>query len=173
MSPIQTDRLDLVVLTLDITDDLLAGRRNEAGELGGFVVQDDWPDSHDARFLRLRQEQMVRDPAVENWLIRAMVLRGQPDRPMIGHVGFHGPPDEGSVEMGYTVFPAHRGHGYAAEAVEGLMGWARTHDVMRFVLSIAPANAPSLAVARKLAFKRIGRHIDDEDGLEYIFELKA
>lgn len=91
---------------------------------------------------------------------------------MIGHVGFHGPPKDAAAEMGYTIFPAYRGKGYATEAVQGLMAWGRAHGVERFVLSISPGNAPSLAVARRLGFKRVGRQIDEEDGLEYVFELK-
>jgi RimJ/RimL family protein N-acetyltransferase len=114
---------------------------------------------------------MLKDPGSEGWLVHAAVLREGAGRPMIGQVGYHGPPANGSVEMGYTVFPAHRGRGYATEAVEGLMEAARSRGVGRFVLSIAPGNAPSLAVARRLGFKRVGQHIDEEDGLEYVFEL--
>jgi [ribosomal protein S5]-alanine N-acetyltransferase len=41
-----------------------------------------------------------------------------------------------------------------------------------FVASVAPANAPSLAIIRKLGFVRTGQHIDPEDGLEHVFELR-
>jgi RimJ/RimL family protein N-acetyltransferase len=121
----------------------------------------------------MRLEQLRQEPAAERWLVRAMVLRDDPARAMIGHVGFHGPPQDGAAEMGYTVFARYRGHGYATEAVTGMMGWARSQGVQRFILSIAPGNAPSLAVARRLGFKRIGRQMDEVDGLEYVFELKA
>jgi ribosomal-protein-alanine N-acetyltransferase len=88
---------------------------------------------------------------------------------MVGNVGFHGPPgvnatdSEGALELGYGVLPEHRRQGYASEAVEGLisMPWVRAH-----------ANAPSLAIIRKLGFVRTGQHIDPEDGLEHVFELR-
>jgi RimJ/RimL family protein N-acetyltransferase len=160
-----------VPLSPDLVQDILDGRRDEAQELGGFTIPDGWPDAHDARFLRLRLEQMLADPASGDWFAHAIVLRDAASRPMVGHVGYHGPPHDGCVEMGYTIFPAHRGHGYATEAVTGLMDAARARGVSRFVLSIAPGNAPSLAIARKLGFKRTGQHIDEEDGLEYVFEL--
>ena len=41
----------------------------------------------------------------------------------------------------------------------------------RFVASVAPDNAPSLAIIRKLGFVRTGEHIDSEDGLEQVFQL--
>jgi hypothetical protein len=31
---------------------------------------------------------------------------------------------------------------------------------------------PSLAIIRKLGFVRTGEHIDPEDGLEHVFELR-
>jgi RimJ/RimL family protein N-acetyltransferase len=153
--------------------DILEGRRPQAEALGEFSLPDDWPDAHDARFLRLRREQMLRDAKYEVWLARALVLRGDAKRPMIGHVGYHGPPTEGAVEIGYTVFPTYRGHGYATEAVLGMIANARDRGVERFILSISPGNAPSLAIAERLGFERTGEQIDDEDGLEWVFELKA
>jgi hypothetical protein len=35
--------------------------------------------------------------------------------------------------------------------------------------SMTPANAASLGVIAKFGFRRIGEHIDPEDGLEHIF----
>ena len=42
----------------------------------------------------------------------------------IGDIGFHTPPSVGSVEIGYGIVPAHRGHGYMTEAVNALTAWA-------------------------------------------------
>ena len=100
---------------------------------------------------------------------------------MVGHIGFHTRPGEkyleelapGGVELGWTVFGRERRQGYAREAAEGLMEWARRfHGVTRFVVSISPANLASLELARRLGFKRIGSHIDEEDGPEDIFERR-
>jgi [ribosomal protein S5]-alanine N-acetyltransferase len=44
--------------------------------------------------------------------------------------------------------------------------------VRHFVLSVSPENDPSLAIVRKLGFVRTGEQIDEEDGLEHIFELE-
>jgi RimJ/RimL family protein N-acetyltransferase len=48
------------------------------------------------------------------------------------------------------------------------MDWAVTHGVRRFVVTVSPDNAPSLALVAKAGFRKIGEHIDDEDGLELI-----
>jgi len=169
---IGTSRLDLVSMSPAFIEAVFGGRWADAEAMGGFTLPAGWPDEHDAHFLRLRLEQMQRDPHTQQWLVRAMVLRA-PERPMIGHIGFHGPPELiGRAEMGYTVMPGFRRQGYAIEAAEAMMEWARReHGVERFFLSIAPDNGPSLAMATKMAFRRVGEQMDEEDGLEYVFEL--
>jgi RimJ/RimL family protein N-acetyltransferase len=158
---------------------LLGGRRREAVALIDAEIPDDWPDPHDERFLRLRLDQMRRDAATREWLVRAIVLP-EPHREMIGHAGFHGPPGvngpqkAGAVEIGYTVFPAFRGRGYATETAEALMDWAKSErEIRHFIASVSPDNDPSLAVMRKLGFVQTGQQWDDEDGLELVFELES
>ena len=151
---------------------LLEGRRAEAEAIAGLTLPQDWPDAHDERFLRLRLAQMRDDAATQPWLARALVLE-QRGRPMIGHIGFHGPPDaRGVAEMGYTVFSPYRRRGYALEAARAMMDWAlREHSVRLFRVSISPANEPSLRMAAKMGFRHTGEQIDEEDGLELVFEL--
>ena len=43
---------------------------------------------------------------------------------VIGDIGFHTAPSAGSVEIGYGIVPAHRGHGYVTDAVNALTAWA-------------------------------------------------
>jgi ribosomal-protein-alanine N-acetyltransferase len=173
---IRSERLELVWLSPQLIEALLEGRREEAEQIAGFAVPAGWPDEHDARFLALRLRQTKEDPSRGPWYVRAIVLPG--DEPqMIGHVGFHGPPgvnsrrDPHAVEIGYTVFPEHRGRGYATEAARALLAHARAQGVRRFVASVGPENEPSLALVRRLGFVEVGRHWDDEDGEELEFEL--
>jgi [ribosomal protein S5]-alanine N-acetyltransferase len=167
---VRTDRLDLVLLT-PFLDDLVEGR----GASIGAAIPDWWPDAHDLGFLRYRRDQAARDPDAGDWLVRAIVLRATGE--MIGNAGFHGPPgvnalkEPRAVEVGYRVFPDHRGHGYATEAVRGLIGWAEMRGVRTFVASVGPENEPSLAIVRRLGFIHVGEHWDDEDGRELEFRL--
>jgi ribosomal-protein-alanine N-acetyltransferase len=172
----ESRRLELVSMSPEFLEAVLAGRVDEAGELIGAEVPADSLDDEE-RFFRLRLDQMRKEPARRQWL-RALVLRDQ-GRPMIGHAGFHGPPGinglrkTDALEMGYTVFEPFRGHGYATEAASALMDWAeREHGIKRFIASVAPGNEPSLAIVRKLGFVRTGEQWDDEDGLEVVFELE-
>jgi RimJ/RimL family protein N-acetyltransferase len=171
VAPIRSDRLELVSLSPQAIDVLLAGS-------SGFGAPAGWPDEHDAGFLRLRADQMRRSPERQQWLVRAVVLADE-TRPMIGHAGFHGPPGTNgpeaadAVELGYTIFEPWRGRGYATEAARALMDWASAeHGLRHFIASVAPGNAPSLAVVRKLGFVETGTQWDEADGLELVFELR-
>ena len=131
-----------------------------------------WP-GRTGRTMRYRLEQLSGDPSSQPWLLRAMVLR-EPVRRVIGHIGFHGPPgSDRRVEVGYTVDADYRRQGFAFEAVQALFAWANAeHDVCHFRASIAPENAPSLALAHKLGFVQTGSQWDEEDGEELVFELE-
>ena len=176
-SPILTERLELVPFSLVFLDALLAARPADAASEAGIAIPHGWPDEHDKRFLRLRAEQLRKDPARGEWPVRAVTLR-EPDRPMIGHAGFHGPPGinglraDDALELGYTVFEEFRGRGFATEAARGLIEWARDERGIRhFIASVAPGNAPSLAIVRRLGFEHTGEVWDEEDGRELVFEL--
>ena len=175
---IRSERLELVSMSPDAVDALLHGRREEAAGLLGAVIPDDWPNAHDAGFLRMRLRQMRDDPDAVQWLVRAIVLL-EPRRPLIGHIGFHGEPgvnaakNPDAVEVGYTVFESHRGKGYATEAVRALFRWAaEEHGIRHFVASVSPTNEPSLAIVKKLGFVQSGEQWDEEDGLELVFEFQ-
>src|SRR5262245_4258861 len=175
---IRTARLDLVSMTPEFMEAVLGGRFAEAEEELGAALPTAPTDEATEHFLARRIGQLRDDPSIQRWLARAIVLRGE-SRLMVGNVGFHGPPgvnaadNEGALEIGYSVQPERRRQGYASEAVDGLMGWARTQGICRFVASVAPDNDPSLAIIRKLGFVRTGQHIDPEDGLEHVFELQT
>jgi len=62
---------------------------------------------------RIRVDQVAADPASADWIARAAVA--EPEGIVVGHAGFHGPPDEaGMVEIAYSVDPAHRRRGIPA-----------------------------------------------------------
>jgi RimJ/RimL family protein N-acetyltransferase len=170
---ISSQRLDLVPMPRAVLAALLEGRRDDA--VIGAKIPAWWPEESDRRFLRVRIEDIDRDPAAEPWLLWALVHRGSA-RTMVGYAGFHGPPagEDAKLELGYAIFPAFQGRGYASEAARALMDWARAgHGIGHFVVSIAPGNEPSLALARRLGFVQTGEQWDDEDGLELVFELRT
>ena len=161
-------------MTPEFIEAVLDERRTEAGALLGVEVPDEFPSEGEKGFLGLRLRQMREDERFRTWCPHAVVLGGQ----MIGHAGYHGPPGINStrasdaVEFGYKIFPAYRGRGYATKAATILMDQARDlAGIQHFVLSVGPHNEPSLAIVRKLGFVRTGEQMDEEDGLELVFEL--
>jgi RimJ/RimL family protein N-acetyltransferase len=175
---IVTDRLELIPVA-DLLDLLSEGRHEEAEHALGVTIPDGWPDAHDQRFFAYRARQLAADPEDRDWMPQLIVLHAT-GRPMIGHAGFHGKPgknardDTDAVELGYMIFAEHRRRGYATEAVRALIQWAAADKaIRRFLASIGPQNAPSLALANTLGFVEVGRHWDDQDGdeLEFMLEL--
>ena len=178
---IASDHLDLIPMTPAFLEAALRGDTSAAEEIVGLAIPSAWYEKRG--LMEMRLGQLRQDPALQPWLVRAMALRGQGMTvpAMVGHIGFHtGPNPEylrdlapDAVEIGYSVFPSYRRRGYAREAAQALMDWARReHGISRFVVSISPQNAPSLALARGFGFQRIGSHMDEVDGPEDIFALR-
>ena len=175
--PIRTKRLALVPLTPEFLEASLLGDRERAERLIAASIPATWPRGAP---LTRRLDQLEGDPTLQPWLLRGMVLQSGPPI-MIGCIGFHDRPGArylqdlapGGAELGYSVFEPWRRQGFASEAALGLMDWAhRLHRVTRFVVSISPTNHASLELAARLDFKRIGSHLDEEDGPEDIFERR-
>lgn len=173
---IETRRLVLRTLPPAALAALVAGDRAEASRLAGCDLGD-FPDE-ERGIAEVRLKDVTDNPSYLPWSLRAMALK--PGLAFVGHFNFHSKPGAdylaelapGAVEFGYFVMPAYRRRGLAEEAALGMMDWARrSHGVGRFVVSISPDNAPSVAMAAKLGFAKIGSHIDEIDGYEDIFAL--
>ena len=174
---ITTERLDLILMSEAFLKACLAGEKLEAEELSGFHILDEWLQKR--WLMEMRIKQIERDASAHPWLLRAIVLRSESK--MIGHIGFHAAPGEKSlqvftpcgVELGYTVNEAYRRKGFATEAILAMMRWATEREPdAEFIVSISPDNIPSLNLASRLGFKKVGSHMDEIDGIEDIFLLK-
>lgn len=147
------------------------GQYEAATEKAGVAMSAYLAGDECAWLWRLRLAQIATDPASAHWVARVAV--SEPDGAVVGHAGFHGPPDEsGMVEVGYRVDPAYRRQGYARAMLAELLRWAGDEDAVRVVrATISPDNAASLATIAGFGFARTGEQWDDEDGLETIFEV--
>jgi [ribosomal protein S5]-alanine N-acetyltransferase len=173
VASIRTARLELVPFEPEAISQLIAGDRELAQRTLGLRLPAEFPDAGElAGFLPIQLKRMTAMPARRDWLARLM-LRDDSDE-VVGHCGFHGPPDViGRAEIGYTVFTAFRGRGFAREAAQGLVAWAFGQGQREVYATVAPANAPSLAVVRALGFTEVGTQIDEVDGLELVFVLRS
>ena len=177
MDIIHSPRLELIALFPDFLNASIKGDLKFASQLIDLVIPMDWLEAK--WLMEIRLAKMREDPALEPWLLRAVGWRET--RTMIGFIGFHTQPGAeylksyapDSVEFGYTIFPEYRRMGFASEAAGALMQWATfEHGVTRFVVSISPANEPSLRLARKFGFGKVDTVIDSEDGVEDVFLLE-
>jgi RimJ/RimL family protein N-acetyltransferase len=96
-----------------------------------------------------------RDPYLPNLLI---TLPGEGGR-IVGCVGLHERAGEagGQIEVGYWIEPASWGHGYATEALSGLLALARLAGHRRIFSCHAADNPASGRVLRKTGFRPTGR----------------
>jgi RimJ/RimL family protein N-acetyltransferase len=165
-----------VVLEPAVMRALVDGRLEEASVLAGevgvpvplteYLVGEGW-------LWQIRLEQVAADPDAQGWVARAAWCQDGPDAgQVVGHLGFHGPPDaDGRIEVAYSVDPAHRRRGHArAMLVQALAEVDTMPEVALVRASISPDNAGSLATIRGLGFERIGEQWDEDDGLEELWE---
>jgi RimJ/RimL family protein N-acetyltransferase len=159
--------VELPVMSHDVLEPLVAGDLAGAGAAFGHPLPEDF--LADTWLWSLRLSQLIGEPDQAPWLVRAVVDRDA--RIVVGHAGFHGPPDgDGIVEVGYRIVAAHRRRGYARAALQELLAFARAHGVPRARASISPDNAASLALAASAGFTATGERWDEIDGRELVLE---
>lgn len=146
---ITTDRVRLILVTLDDAADMRAGRRQDRWHR-------DYPRQDD-----LDAASMIREPSP--WGPRHLVVDGL----AVGSLGFFGPPDPAAddqpeVEVGYGLVEAARGRGLATEALLGAL--VETDRVgVRVRARTEPANRASVRVLAKAGFTELRG--SDEEGL--------
>lgn len=73
-------------------------------------------------------------------------------------MGFHGPPRDGTLEIGYSIVRAYRRRGYATEAAHALLAWAlRQGEVETVVARCEEDNEASIGTLERLGFSRAGQ----------------
>lgn len=148
---------------------LLAEDLDAAGDALGVTIPPQFLE--EAWLWRLRLDQMRETPADEPWLVRAVVDRDSSE--VVGHAGFHEAPDaDGVGVVAYSILPQHRGKRYAQAALAELIAYGRAHGVRVVRAEISPDNGASHGVIGGFGFVKTGEQIDEEDGLELIYDLQ-
>lgn len=121
----------------------------------------------------VRSKEIEADAEFEHWA--ASVVVDDETGEAVGHAGFHAPPNAaGMVEIGYVIDPRLRRQGYGRATVAAVLARCAEEPAVTTVrASISPLNAASLATIEGFGFEQVGEQIDDEDGLEFIFERPA
>ena len=89
----------------------------------------------------------------------------------IGDIGFKGPVEHYSVEIGYGIDAEYEGNGYATEAAKAMIDWAMYQENVYFVeAEVASDNMASRRVLEKLSFQPDGV---GEEGYRFVFEKES
>jgi len=92
------------------------------------------------------------------------------DRP-VGSCGLSATNDDGVIEVYFTLVPAAQGHGYATEAVEALVEFARGQDIQKMIARVVDGNRQSIGVLERVGFQ-MSQVVDGEFGSSSIYSLK-
>lgn len=153
-----TERLTLIPATVPLARAELADREQFAHLLEA-TVPDNWPPETLADALPLFLSWLEAAPDAVGWFGWYALRRSHDEAPpvLVGGGGFLGPPQEGTIQLGYSVLPQFQRHGFATELVRGLTGWAFTHpEVTRIVAETEWANPASVRVLEKVGFVATG-----------------
>lgn len=171
---IATERLELTVLGADCAEAMLAGDSARLLALTGasFPEPAGAPPLM-ADFLPFLRDRLRAHPDEEGWWSWLAVQRQT--REAVGSLGLAGKPNaEGHVLLGYSLYPAAQGHGYAIEAAGAVMAWAFEHPAVAAVRATVPTwHARSIRVAERLGMQRVGTGYDPEAGEIILFERRA
>ena len=128
------------------------------------------PPPYMAESLPVVRERLRLNPLEQHWWNWLVVRRD--NREAVGSVAFAGPPDAaGAVLIGYAMYPAREGSGYATEATQALVDWAFGQPGVLVVRVLAPVwNTPAVHVAEKIGMRPVGSYEDDEVGAVLIYE---
>lgn len=165
---IQTARLRLIPTNVALARAEMSDR-SEFARLLGAIVPDNWPPETLADALPLFLSWIEAAPDRIGWFgWYAIATNEDLTMPvMVASGGFFGPPQNGTVEIGYSVLPQFQSRGYATELVGSLVRWALEQEgVERVVAETEWANPASVRVLAKCGFVQNGK-AKEADGTRF------
>lgn len=169
---IETERLLLVPITLEMVEAVFAGDRARAESLAAARLPEAWPGrALIERAFSADLDAIRRDPAARLWGDRLMIAREAPF--IVGSVIFHGHPVDGVAEVGYGVELESQGRGFATEATRACVDWALTQPECAAVRATTfPWHKASLRVIEKVGMKQVATEEHDLLGEMLVFEIR-
>jgi RimJ/RimL family protein N-acetyltransferase len=157
LETLQTERLDLLPMTLDHVEAVLHERRDVLSNLTGASLPIGWPGRDVVTRAYGTIDRIRLAPDDRLWGDRLVVARDGPRR-VVGSVVFHGRPDaEGRIEIAYGIEPGSRGRGYAIEATRACVEWAFAQPEVRVITATTtPWADASKHVLEKLGMTTVG-----------------
>jgi RimJ/RimL family protein N-acetyltransferase len=159
---LHTARLELIPSTLE---HLAAELRepNGLGPLLGVVVPGDWPPGEYDRDAQEYFRERLEAGGPVGWFGWYAVTRGSEGQreALVACGGYFGPPEGGTVELGYSVVPSARRKGFATEMVQALLARALADPAVAQVIAhTSDGNLASTRVLLRCGFQRVGPEPD-------------
>ena len=157
MLELDTSRMRLVASSVALVRAELFDREGFARALAA-TVPSDWPPDEAADAVPWFLERLEEaGPAGEGWYGFYGVALDGVEPVLVGGGGTVGPPQEGSVEIGYSVLPAYQRRGYALEMMTAIIGWLGQDTRVRAITAETDsANVPSRGLLARLGFAETG-----------------
>jgi RimJ/RimL family protein N-acetyltransferase len=170
---VHTERLNLTPLGPEAIEALLAGDGVLAERLTGARFREPAPPPYMAESFPVVRDRLRAHPAEAGWWNWLIVARDSGEA--VGSVAFGGPVSaDGAVLVGYAIYTAYEGRGYATEAVRALVAWAFGQDGVREVRALAPVwNTPALRVAENVGMRPVASEEDDDVGEVLLYAITA
>lgn len=152
MDVIETPRLRLVPLSLEVAEAIVGGLRPPG---------DEWAPDYPTEATLVAASILVTAERSQQELgpwTAFQVLRRDCDR-AIGGCGFAlgGPGEDGAVQVTFSIVPSEQGQGFGREAVRAAVAWAlRQPGVARVVAETAVTNALGVDVFEGAGMRRTG-----------------
>jgi RimJ/RimL family protein N-acetyltransferase len=174
MDTLQTERLQLVPITLPMVEAVFARDRAGAEALAQAFLPDAWPGpALVERAFSADIDAIRNDPERRLWGDRLMIRTERGQRWVVGSVIFHGRPDDGIAEVGYGVERDSQGQGLATEATRASVAWALEQPYIVAVQATTfQWHAASRRVIEKIGMKQVGARDHDMLGEMLIFEIR-
>jgi ribosomal-protein-alanine N-acetyltransferase len=155
---IVTRRLTLVPASVALARAELDDRAAFA-DLLGAVVPEAWPPPTTIDALPLFLSWLEAAPDRVGWFAWYALLRDASDSGsiLVGGGGFLGPPEDGTVQLGYSILSEFQRRGYATEMVRGLATWAFVQPSVAVIAAETEwANPASVRVLERAGFHAAG-----------------
>lgn len=166
---LETERLKLVAANAALAKLELNDRPALFARLGASAPEEWPPPLNDDGSFRYFLGMLESDPAFTGWGYW-YVLKKPED--LIGICGFKGRPDAaGMAEVGYSIIPSRQRQGFASEAVNGLIGWAKARGAKIIAAETFPDLIASIGVMEKNELRFIGAG-SEEGAVRYQRELQ-
>lgn len=170
---LRSERLDLLPFTAELIDAMIDAdderlRAITGARFSGGIV----PPLMDDHLADLRDLlRSGQDPLP--W--RAWLAIDRTSGEAVGSAGGGGVPDaNGTVSMGWAVFPKFEGKGYGTEAAQAVLeALIQQPGVQSVMATVPPDHIASIRIAEKIGMHHTGEAVDAEVGRVLVYEISA